>query len=204
MALRARRLALGAIAELCGAGAVLAFAGASSGQINIGGGPSQPGGADEAGAPPPADREQVERGRQFFLEGGSSCHGLDARGIEGTAPSLRGAGAAAADFYLSTGRMPLDKPGDEPIRAKPRYPQDQIDAIVAYIGSFGGPPIPDVRPERGDINEGFEAFTEHCAGCHQAVAKGGVVTGAFAPDLGEATPTQVAEAARVGPYIMSV
>jgi ubiquinol-cytochrome c reductase cytochrome c subunit len=203
MAPRARRTLLAVLAALCGGGAVLGFAGGSSGQINIGGGPSQPGGATGTGRVAGADSEQVERGRQLFLEGCSSCHGLNARGVEGTAPSLRGAGAAAADFYLSTGRMPLDNPGDEPIRSTPRYPQDEIDALVAYIGSFGGPPVPDVRPERGKINEGFEAFTEHCAGCHQAVAKGGVVTGAFAPDLGEATPTQVGEAVRIGPYIMS-
>jgi ubiquinol-cytochrome c reductase cytochrome c subunit len=199
---RHRRWALAGLAAVCGMAALHGFTAPSAGQIDIGGGPSQPGGAVGGGRPPPADPQQVERGRQLFLEGCSSCHGLDARGVEGTAPSLRGAGAAAADFYLSTGRMPLDKPGDEPVRAKPRYPQDEIDALVTYIGSFGGPPIPDVKPRRGQINEGFEAFTEHCAGCHQAVAKGGVVTGAFAPDLGEATPTQVGEAVRVGPYIM--
>src|SRR5918995_959499 len=105
----------------------------------------------------------------------------------GAIAALCGAGAAAADFYLSPGRMPLEKPGDEPIRAKPRYPQDQIDAIVAYIGSFGGPPIPEGHPQRGELNEGFALFNEKCAGCHQAGAKGGVGTGAFAPDLGEAT-----------------
>jgi ubiquinol-cytochrome c reductase cytochrome c subunit len=199
---RTRRRALAGLAAACGAAAVFAFASSSPGQVEIGGGPSQPGGAVGGGPPPPADPEQVERGRELFLEGCSSCHGLDARGIEGTAPSLRGAGAASADFYLSTGRMPLDNPGDEPIRSKPRYPEEEIDALVAYVGSFGGPPIPDVDPDRGDLSQGFEAFTDHCAGCHQAVAKGGVVTGAFAPDLGEATPTQVAEAVRVGPYIM--
>jgi ubiquinol-cytochrome c reductase cytochrome c subunit len=202
MARRARHWTLAAAAALCGAAALVTLAADSSGQINIGGGPSQPGGAADGARPPAPDPEQVRRGRQLFLEGCSSCHGLDARGVEGTAPTLHGAGAAAADFYLSTGRMPLDKPGDAPVRADPRYPQEDIDAIVAYIGSLGGPPIPDVRPERGDINEGLEAFTEHCAGCHQAVAKGGVVTGAFAPDLGEATPTQVGEAVRIGPYIM--
>jgi ubiquinol-cytochrome c reductase cytochrome c subunit len=201
---RTRRLVLAALAALCGAGAVFGFAGASGGQINIGGGPSQPGGATDATPPPAPDPEQVAHGRELFLEGCSSCHGRDARGIEGTAPSLRSAGAVAADFYLSTGRMPLDKPGDEPIRTQPRYPRDQIDAIVAYIGSFGGPPIPEVHPERGELNEGFELFNENCAGCHQAVAKGGVVTGAFAPDLGEASPTEVAEAMRIGPYVMPV
>jgi ubiquinol-cytochrome c reductase cytochrome c subunit len=202
MAPRARRWTLAVAAAICGALAVFAFAGGSTGQVNIGGGPSQPGGAADGQPLPPADREQIARGRQYFLEGCSSCHGLDARGIENTAPSLHNAGAAAADFYLSTGRMPLDKPGDEPIRTQPRYPPDQIDDLVAYIGSLGGPPIPEVHPERGDLSEGFELFNENCAGCHQAVAKGGVVTGAFAPDLGEATPTEVAEAVRIGPYLM--
>jgi ubiquinol-cytochrome c reductase cytochrome c subunit len=197
-----RRWALAGLAALWATAAVFAFTAPSAGQVDIGGGASQPGGPAGGGRPPPTDQQEIERGRRLYLEGCSSCHGLDARGIEETAPSLRGVGAAAADFYLSTGRMPLDKPGDEPIRADPRYPDDQIGALVAYIGSFGGPSIPDVHPERGNLNEGFEAFTEHCAGCHQAVAKGGVVTGAFAPDLGESTPAQVAEAVRVGPYIM--
>ena len=196
------RRALAALAALCATAALYGFTAPSAGQVDIGGGASQPGGALGGGRPPPADRQEIARGRQLFLEGCSSCHGLDARGIGGTAPSLRGVGAAAADFYMSTGRMPLDKPGDEPIRSKPRYPQNEIDALVAYVGSFGGPPVPDVDPGRGEVNRGFAAFTEHCAGCHQAVAKGGVVTGAFAPDLGDSTPTQVGEAVRVGPYVM--
>jgi ubiquinol-cytochrome c reductase cytochrome c subunit len=199
---RYRRWSLAGLASVCGMAALYWFTAPTPAQVDIGGGASQPGGAAGGGRPPAADQQEIERGRQLYLEGCSSCHGLDARGIEDTAPSLRGVGAAAAHFYLSTGRMPLDKPGDEPVRTKPRYPDDQIDALVAYIASFGGPPIPDVHPERGELGEGFEAFSEHCAGCHQAVAKGGVVTGAFAPDLGEATPTQVAEAIRIGPYIM--
>jgi ubiquinol-cytochrome c reductase cytochrome c subunit len=48
----------------------------------------------------------------------------------------------------------------------------------------------------------MQLFTENCAGCHQVVAQGGVVTGAVAPDLKDATPTQVAEAVRIGPYLM--
>jgi ubiquinol-cytochrome c reductase cytochrome c subunit len=34
------------------------------------------------------------------------------------------------------------------------------------------------------------------------MGRGGVVTGAAPPDLKQATPTQVAEAVRVGPYVM--
>ena len=50
--------------------------------------------------------------------------------------------------------------------------------------------------------EGLALFTERCAGCHQVVAQGGYVTGALPPPLGQATPRQVAEAVRIGPYVM--
>lgn len=144
----------------------------------------------------------VREGRSLFLDGCSSCHGFDARGVPDQGPSLVGAGAAAADFYLQTGRMPLPDPGDQPLRSQPRYDEREIRALVAYVGSLGGPPIPDVDPERGSLAEGLELFTSSCAGCHAIGGKGGVAVGAYAPPLGESTPTQVAEAIRVGPFVM--
>jgi ubiquinol-cytochrome c reductase cytochrome c subunit len=45
-------------------------------------------------------------------------------------------------------------------------------------------------------------FMDHCAGCHQIVAAGGYLTGAVAPPLEAATATQIAEAVRLGPYVM--
>jgi ubiquinol-cytochrome c reductase cytochrome c subunit len=45
-------------------------------------------------------------------------------------------------------------------------------------------------------------FTTHCAGCHQVALGGGYVSGAVAPSLGDATATQIAEAVRIGPYVM--
>jgi ubiquinol-cytochrome c reductase cytochrome c subunit len=144
----------------------------------------------------------IARGRSLFAQGCASCHGEDLRGRPGMGPSLRGAGAAAADFYLSTGRMPLADPTDQPERTQPAYPRDEIDALVAFVGSFGGPGIPRVDPARGDLAKGMAAFTEHCAGCHQVVGRGGIVTGAAVPALDDATPVQVAEAARIGPYLM--
>ena len=144
----------------------------------------------------------VERGRELFLDSCASCHGEDARGIPGRAPTLHGAGAAAADWYVSTGRMPLTDPHDEPLRGEPAYSPRDIAALVAYAGTLGGPPVPDVDPARGDVGEGRELFTEHCAGCHQVVAAGGILTGAKAPPLDRATPTEIAEAVRIGPYVM--
>jgi ubiquinol-cytochrome c reductase cytochrome c subunit len=159
-----------------------------------------------AGSKSDASRESAsmeDEGRALFEEGCSSCHGFDGRGVPGQGPSLTTAGEAAADFYLRTGRMPLDQVGEQPLRRQPRYSDAQIRALVAYVGSLGsGPTIPVVHPERGSLSEGMRLFTDSCAGCHGIGGKGGVAIGAYAPPLGEATPTQVAEAIRIGPYVM--
>jgi ubiquinol-cytochrome c reductase cytochrome c subunit len=131
-----------------------------------------------------------------------SCHGADAGGQGGVAPSLHGVGALAADFYLRTGYMPLRHLGMQPRREPVFLSDHQIRALVAYVASFGGLPIPKPKPEIGDVSRGLSLFTEHCAGCHQVVAQGGVVTGALPPALVDATPLQVAEAVRIGPYVM--
>ena len=97
--------------------------------------------------------------------------------------------------------MPLDQPGQQPLRSEPEYSGAQIDALVRYVGSLGGPAVPEPA-SNGDVAEGFRLFTEHCAGCHQVVARGGAMTGAQVPPLLESTPTQVVEAVRVGPWVM--
>lgn len=158
--------------------------------------------AASAQGPAAPDPRLVAQGRTLYQDGCSSCHGLDARGIPGRAPSLRGVGALSADFYLSTGRMPLDRPGAQPLRGEPAYPPGQIRALVAFVASFGGPRIPAVDPGAGDVAQGQREFAQSCAGCHQIVGEGGMVTGAAVPDLKRSTPRQVAEAARIGPYLM--
>ncbi len=150
----------------------------------------------------PSAAAQVARGRTLFVTGCSSCHGYAARGIHGVAPSLRGVGALAADFYLSTGRMPLDSPAVEPTRKRPAYTPQQIAALDAYVGSFGGPSIPHVSLRGSSLARGGSLFMDSCSGCHQAAGAGGIVPGAFAPALSQATPRQIVEAARIGPYLM--
>jgi ubiquinol-cytochrome c reductase cytochrome c subunit len=164
------------------------------------------GGQDPVAAPGPqataTGAAMVSRGRVLFAQGCAVCHGTDLRGRPGMGPSLRGVGTAAADFYLSTGRMPLENPTDQPVRAEPAYDRAEIAALVAFVGSFGGPAPPDVRSARGDVARGLKAFTDHCAGCHPVVARGGIVTGAAVPALDKATDRQLGEAVRVGPYVM--
>ena len=164
---------------------------------------------DESGLSP------VELGSQLYAANCASCHGIAGRGVfepgpargagnvRGQGPPLVGVGARAADLYLTTGFMPLDEPRDQPWRRRVLFTGKEIRALTAYVASLApGPPIPRPAPGRGDVSEGFHLFTEHCAGCHQAVAEGGYVTNARVPAIKQDTPTQIAEAVRVGPYVM--
>jgi ubiquinol-cytochrome c reductase cytochrome c subunit len=156
-----------------------------------------------AGAQPPIPFTQSSRGEALFNANCVRCHGPHGVGLAGRAPSLRDVGALAADFYLRTGYMPLGEPGEQPDRRAPFFDEQQLDALIGYVASLGhGPPVPKPHPERGSVAVGFRLFTDHCAGCHQAVAAGGYVTGARVPPLDRATPTQIAEAVRIGPYLM--
>jgi quinol---cytochrome-c reductase cytochrome c subunit len=166
----------------------------------------------------------LARGAQLYARHCVSCHGMNGVGVsaesraagrpEGNGrpeqvagPPLRGVGAQAADFYLTTGYMPLLQPDVQPTRksAGERIIRSDADiaALVAYVASLGtGPPVPTPHPERGDPAAGMRLFTTHCAGCHQVALGGGYVSGAVAPSLGDATATQIAEAVRIGPYVM--
>ena len=132
----------------------------------------------------------------------ASCHGIALQGMPGVAPSLRAVGPGPVDFYLSTGRMPLDSPRNQPTRNPPLFKREQIDALVAFISSFGGPPASTADPAKGDLTYGFHQFTLNCAGCHQIVARGGITVNAQVPDLEQANSQEIAEAVRMGPYLM--
>ena len=157
----------------------------------------------------------LQLGEQLYAGNCSSCHGIDGRGvgpqapqrgaggIEGLGPSLRNSGALAADFYLRTGYMPLRNVHEQPQRSRPQFSEREIQALVEYIASLGnGPGIPRPDPGAGSLAAGSTLFTEHCAGCHQVVAQGGIATGVRVPPLEDATATQIAQAVRIGPYVM--
>ena len=135
---------------------------------------------------------ETPRGASPRRKGRSSCHGALLQGIAHNGPSLVGVGAGPVDFYLSTGRMPLDNPTDEPQRNPPRYNRAQMNALIAFITKVGGgPPSPAADPSQGDLAVGLHVFTDHCAGCHQVVARGGLVVGAFVPSLQRASALQI-------------
>ena len=121
-------------------------------------------------------------------------------------PSLRDAGAAGAYYYLSTGRMPLANPDDQPRRKDPAYGPAEIAALVAYVDSLGdGPPLPDVELAGADVSEGGVLFRANCQACHSAFGSGGALSyGRAAPNLHSAEPLEVGAAVRAGPGQMPV
>jgi ubiquinol-cytochrome c reductase cytochrome c subunit len=162
----------------------------------------------------------VQRGRQLYGRYCSACHGPSGEGVDAwtqigaaplraqveqraAGPSLRGVGALAADFYLRTGYMPLQRATEQPRRSRVELADQEIRDLTRYVASLApGPAVPRPQPARGDLAEGMQLFTDRCAGCHQIVARGGYLPGAVAPPLGGATPTQIAEAVRIGPNVM--
>lgn len=158
--------------------------------------PPLPAEAAEAGG---AVREQ---GANLYLQNCASCHGPEGQGGE-AGPPLVTAGAAGADFYLRTGRMPLGAPGQPPQRGEPAFDEEEIAALVEHVASLGrGPAIPQVT-EGGDLHRGFELYTANCASCHGASGSGNAVGGgAAAANLHQANGLDVAEAMIVGPGVM--
>lgn len=159
----------------------------------------------EASAPM-ASQTSIDQGRQLFLEGCATCHGLGAQGSS-DGPSLIGVGAAAVDFQVSTGRMPLAAPANQAPRKPPIYPAEQVAALAAYVASLApGPAIPTAEMvDSADANlaEGGELFRTNCAQCHNFAGRGGALSeGKYAPSLMNATPRQIYEAMLTGPQNM--
>ncbi len=169
------------------------------------------GGTDGAPGRPVA---LMRRGAALYAASCSQCHGVNGEGrlpgsesgvgdTAGIGPSLRGVGARAADFYLSTGYMPLQNPYTQPRRSRLIFSPRDIRALVAYVASLApGPSIPHPDPERGSVSTGFSLFAQDCAGCHQIAAAGGYVPDSVAPSLADDSPRQIAEAVRIGPNLM--
>lgn len=157
--------------------------------------------------------QDATEGKKLFLANCASCHGLNAGGASNgqggvTGPSIIGSGAAAVDFQVGTGRMPLAAPGPQAPKSKPSFTAEETRQLAAYVASLApGPAIPDasaVAPG-GDVANGSRVFRTNCAMCHNFAGKGGALTqGKYAPSLDNVTPTHLYEAMITGPQSMPV
>ncbi len=183
-------------------------------------------GTQPGGIQPSTNPADIAAGQQLYTAHCQSCHGVNGGGGVNGAPELIDAGAAAADFYLSTGRMPLNNPAEQPERHRPYFNNHDIFLLVSYINALPkingvdqhGPGIPKLLPacppdqQNPDhppgcvtYSEGQQAYLLNCAQCHHANGAGGMLSkGYVVPGLRTADATQLTEAPRVGPKPMPV
>jgi ubiquinol-cytochrome c reductase cytochrome c subunit len=144
----------------------------------------------------------VAPGEALFAANCSSCHGPEALGTD-RAPNLQGLGAGTVDFWVSTGRMPLEDSSVQATRKPPRFNRLQTLEIASFVQSFTpgvGVGVPVVNTAGADLENGNEMFSLNCAACHTITGAGdALMEGAYAPSLHLATPTQIIEAIRSGP-----
>ena len=182
------------------------------------------GGLYAAFAPASADSTEtdtgsVAEGRELFLVGCATCHGQNGEGVltkDGTqyGPPLAGVGAAAVDFQVSTGRMPLAQPGAQ-AEQKPRvFDEEETADLAAFVASLGpGPAIPDEsdyslegmsEEERVEaIARGGQIFLTNCTACHNFEGSGGAMPrGGQAPKIRGVEPKLIYEAMLTGPQSM--
>ncbi len=164
-----------------------------------------------------SDTALIAQGRKLFVVSCSSCHGLNGEGVvnkDGTnnGPSLVGVGAAAVDFQVGTGRMPLAAPGPQAAARHPVFSPQEVRAMAAYIATLGpGPSIPaaDDYGTAGltaeQVAEGGEFFRTNCTACHNYAGSGGALaSGKYAPSLQGVDPRFIYEAMITGPQAMPI
>ena len=151
----------------------------------------------------------VAAGSRLFKANCSTCHGQQGQGTQ-DGPSLVGVGAAAVDFQVGTGRMPLAGPGVQAKRnSHVAFSDEQIRQMSAYVDSLGpGPAVPDEKYASGvggDVARGGEIYRVNCAMCHNFAGSGGALTrGKFAPPLHNIEGKHIYEAMLTGPQSMPV
>jgi ubiquinol-cytochrome c reductase cytochrome c subunit len=159
------------------------------------------------------------KGRQLFLVSCAFCHGQNGEGLTShdgklVGPSLVGVGAAAVDFQVGTGRMPMVQPGAQ-VQKKPNvFTQTEIDELAAYVASLApGPAIPSkadystdgmtAQEKQEAIVRGGQIFLTNCTACHNFTGEGGAMPrGGYAPKLLDTDPKYIYEAMLTGPQSM--
>jgi ubiquinol-cytochrome c reductase cytochrome c subunit len=151
--------------------------------------------------------QTISEGKKLFAANCATCHGLDLAGTS-SGPSLIGVGAAAVDFQVGTGRMPLAQDAPQAEDKPAVFNRTQVLQMAAYVASVSpGPGIPTASQVAltGDATKGAELFRINCAMCHNVAGAGGALTeGKYAPNLQKTSPAHIYEAMLTGPQNMPV
>jgi ubiquinol-cytochrome c reductase cytochrome c subunit len=157
----------------------------------------------------PALSAAAEQGKRLYDQSCVTCHGRNAQGVEGRAPSLIGVGSAAVEFQVETGRMPAARPQQAQVeRKQPQFTDDQARQLGAYVQSLGGgPEVPagNNLHEGADLARGGELYRVNCSSCHAFSTNGGALSsGKYAPSMELSTDRQIYAAMLTGPQNMPV
>jgi ubiquinol-cytochrome c reductase cytochrome c subunit len=160
--------------------------------------------ASQAQDDAPANQSMaVKEGRELYLSGCSTCHGLNLEGGAG-GPSLIGVGGASVVFQVESGRMPLSAGVQQAPRKTPLYSIAEVDQLAAYVqANGGGPELPSGDLADGDLQLGGSLFRTNCASCHNFAGSGGALTyGKYAPELSQSSARVITSAMQSGPESM--
>jgi ubiquinol-cytochrome c reductase cytochrome c subunit len=151
--------------------------------------------------------QEIATGKKLFEANCATCHGMNLQGSS-NAPSLIGVGAAAVDFQVGTGRMPLVEDAPQAPDKPPVFNDTEVKQMAAYVSSVApGPGLPPANKLtlKGDATRGADLFRTNCAMCHNIAGAGGALTqGKYAPTLRNAAPATIYEAMLTGPQNMPV
>lgn len=146
----------------------------------------------------------MERAGRIYAATCAECHGATGEGTP-KGPSLLDVGTASADWWISTGRMPIDDPFEKPTRRPSPFTPEEIRDLVLFVAAFSpaGIDTPEIDPERGRLGRGLEIWAANCMACHGPGGQGNSVGGGqVASPLAPVTAVQVAQATRIGPRAM--
>jgi ubiquinol-cytochrome c reductase cytochrome c subunit len=162
------------------------------------------------------NQSQIDKGHALFLVSCAFCHGQNGEGIKATdgenfGPSLVGVGAAAVDFQVGTGRMPMVQAGAQVEKKQVLFTPEEISQLAAYVASLGpGPAIPDpsqystagmtAEQRQAAVERGGQIFLTNCTACHNFTGAGGAMPeGEYAPSILHTDPRHIYEAMLTGP-----
>lgn len=168
------------------------------------------------------DQALINEGKDLYEVACITCHGANLQGVDGRGPSLIGVGEGAVYFQVHSGRMPMLRNEAQATRKQPRYNEEQVLALAAYVNANGGGPgivrnadgsiameslrganYSDGKIDPADVARGSELFRLNCASCHNFTGQGGALSsGKFAPKLSPANEQEIYQAMLTGPQNM--
>ena len=173
--------------------------------------------ASAATGPPAVGIVSAKTGAALYAANCSSCHGPTGRGDRRGRATTRASATSPVTARRCAGVGALDRGLLPPhglhaarathTRSRARSPCSSRDRQIRELVALRRLARPRARRSRRRTGprqplRDSQLFADNCAGCHQIAAEGGYVTGARVPPLSRRADVEIAEAVRIGPYVM--